>query len=464
MLEPERGTHGIHDRTEHMQLRPARPFWPLLIGGVFVTGCWASAASATDDKPGQPAAKQVNAEDKELGEIANKVKAGRLDEALAALKEKAAKHPEWSPVQLILARLLFAANQAVPGRRALEKAASEAPDHPEVYMTFGNLALSEGRFSDARLNFENALSLVGTGGFDAEKASTFRRVAFDGLAKVAESREDWKLAETRLRALLELDSKNGAARQRLGAALFRLGKTKDAFTALEQAVKDTPALDPPGVSMALLFSQKGDNKKAEEWFDYAQQADPKSARVHTVRANWLFERGQAKAARPEIEEAVKLEPASKDAQRLHGLIAWHLRDLTAAEQILERLHRDLPADAVAANLLALALVEQEDATKRKRGLELADVNTLQFARSTEVQSTLVWALYRQGRVDHAHQKLREIFSGVRLTPDIAYFFARVVADKGLTDDARKLLQWAMQSPLPFAHRDDATALVKSLTK
>ena len=110
-----------------------------------LVGPWAT--SANDDKPGQPAAKQANAEDKELEEIANKVKAGRLDEALGALKEKAAKHPEWSPVQLILARLLFAANQTVPGRRALEKAAAEMPDHSEVYLTFGNLALSEGRFS-----------------------------------------------------------------------------------------------------------------------------------------------------------------------------------------------------------------------------------------------------------------------------------------------------------------------------
>ena len=102
---------------------------------------------------------------------------------------------------------------------------------------------------------------------------------------MAESRDDWKLAETRLRALLELDAKNGAARQRLGAVLFRLGKTEDAFASLTQAVKDNPALEPAAVSMARLFSQKGDSKKAEEWFDYAQKFDPKSARVHTVRAH-----------------------------------------------------------------------------------------------------------------------------------------------------------------------------------
>ena len=53
-----------------------------------------------------------------------------------------------------LARLLFRANQGVPGRRALEQAAAFVPDHPEVYLTLGDLALGEGRISDARLNFE----------------------------------------------------------------------------------------------------------------------------------------------------------------------------------------------------------------------------------------------------------------------------------------------------------------------
>jgi len=428
------------------------------------TGCWLIESSANDDVPGQPAAKQTGAADKELEEIASKVKAGRIDEALGLIKEKAAKHPEWSPAQLILARFLFGANQAVPGRRALEQAAVEAPDHPEVYLTLGSLALNEGRLSDARLNFENVLSLTRAGRWDAAKASPLLREAHAGLAAVAESREDWKTAQTRLNAWLELDPKNGHARQRLGAVLFRLGKTEDAFAALTQAVKDNPALEPAAVSMALLSTQKGDLKKAEEWFDYGQKVEPKSARVHHARASWLLDHGRATAARPEIEEALKLDPGSKESQRLRGLIAWHLRDLAAAEQIFEALHREAPADAAVANWLALSLVEQDDAAKRKRGLELADVNALQFPRSHEVLATLGWALYRAGRPEQADQKLRAAVSGVRTTPDIVYYLARVMADKGQTQDARKLLQSATKLPGAFAHRDDATSLLKSLTK
>ena len=73
-------------------------------------------------------------------------------------------------------------------------------------------------------------------------------------------------------------------------------------------------------------------------------------------------------------------------------------------------------------------------------------------------------MYRAGQVDRAEQALRQAVSGVRTTPDIAYYLARVLADKGHNDDARKLLQSATGLPGAFAHRKDADALLKSLLK
>jgi len=446
-----------------MREGPTRAFRAIMLGATVATGCWTTAASAGDAAL-QPAAKPSGAADNELEPAAAKVREGRIDEALGLIKEKAAKHPEWPPSQLILARLLFSANQGVPARRALEQAAVLAPDHPDVYLTLGGLALGEGRLSDARLNYEKALELAGSGQRDAEKTRVVRREAFAGLAAVSETREDWKSAQGRLNGWLELEPKNGQARQRLGRVLFRLDKAEDAFAALTQAVKDEPALEPAAVSMGWLYTQKGDPKKAQEWFDYARKVEPTSARVRLAHAAWLLDQGQTTAARSEIEEAVKFDPASTEARRIQGLIAWHLRDLAGAEQIFEPLHRDAPADPVAANLLALALVEQDDPAKRSRGLQLAEVNTVQFPRSHEAVATLGWALYRAGRLDDAEQKLRTAVSGVRTTPDIAYYLARVLADKGRTDDARKLLETATKLPGAFAHRDDAAALLKTLSK
>ena len=237
---------------------------------------WATAIRSQD--AARPAAKPADSTEKELEPAASKIREGKFDEALGLIKEKAAKHPEWSPAQLILARLLFNANQGVAGRRALEQAAALAPDHPDVYLTLGELALGEGRLSDARLNFENALALAGAGRPDAEKTRVPRCRSLAGLAAVSESREDWKGAQARLNAWLALEPNQGQARQQDSAGCFSCSTSpEEAFAALTQAVKDEPALEPAAVSMAFLYSHKSDSKKAEEWFDYARKVEPASA-------------------------------------------------------------------------------------------------------------------------------------------------------------------------------------------
>jgi hypothetical protein len=117
---------------------------------------------------------------------------------------------------------------------------------------------------------------------------------------------------------------------------------------------------------------------------------------------------------------------------------------------------------LSANLLALALIEQNDPAKRSRGPQLADVNTVAFPNSHDAMATFGWALYHAGNLYQAEQKLRAAVWGVRTTPDIAYYQAHVLADKGQTGDARKLLDTATKLSGAFAHRDDAAALLKSL--
>jgi predicted Zn-dependent protease len=404
--------------------------------------------------------------EKELDAAAQKIREGRNEEALALIREKAAKHPDWPPAPLMLAQILLNMGQAGPGRQYLERAAVEAPKHPDVYLTLGRVALGDGRFSDARLNFEAALGLIGAGKWDEEKARAFRKDTLDGLARAAESRDEWKVAQEQLNALLEVDPKNGLVRQRLGRALLQLGKTDEAFNALKQAAADTPSLEPAAITMGQLFAQKGDAKKAEEWFDYAVRTEPGNARVHTARASWLLGLGRAPQARDEADEALKLAPKSQDAQRVKAFIAWHLRDLAGTEAVLEPLHRELPADGGVANLLALALIEQDDPVKRARGLQLAESNARQNPRSQDVVATLGWAHYRSGHLDQADQFLRSAAqsTGGRISPDVAYYLARVLSDKGVTNDARRLLQGATSQPGAFAHREEASSLLKSMNR
>jgi Tfp pilus assembly protein PilF len=449
-----------------MRSGPTRPAWAVLVVMAVILACSAPATWAGPVTVGQPLSKPVEPAGKELEPALQKIREGRHDEALGLIREQVAKHPDWPPAQLILARLLMASGQVVPGRRALERAAIEAPKHPDVFISLGTVALGDGRLSDAQLNFQRARELIAAGHWTDEQTKLFPREALDGLAAVAERREEWKTAQEHLNAWLELDPKNGQARQRLGAVLFRLDKIDAAFEALKQAAQDTPALEPAAVVMARLCTQKGDTKKAEEWFDYALKLEPSNARVHIAHGSWLLDQGRAPLARPVADEAVKLDPKSPEAQRLKGFIAWHLRDLTGAEAIFEALHRDLPGDGGSANLLALCLVEQDDPVKRARGLQLAEANARQNPRANDILTTLGWARYRSGQLDQAEQVLVALAQGQggRITPELAYYLARVQADKGRNSDARRLLQSAIDLPGPFAHREEARAFLKTMTK
>ena len=130
----------------------------------------AHAASGGDVAVGQVMAKGSDLADKDLAPAVQKLRQGRNDEALGLLREMVAKHPDWPPAPLIMARLLIVSGQAASGRRALERAAAETPHHPAIYLAFGALALAEGRYSDARLNFEAASAEIKAGKWDAEQA------------------------------------------------------------------------------------------------------------------------------------------------------------------------------------------------------------------------------------------------------------------------------------------------------
>jgi tetratricopeptide (TPR) repeat protein len=415
-------------------------------------------ASAPAPASTTPAAKA----DDPLERAASEVRQGKLDEALGLIREASKTHPEWPTPRLILARMLLGADQAVLARRALELAAAEAPDDPSVYLTFATLALSEGRFSDTRLNAERALAALKVGKLADDRSRTVVAEANAALASVAEVRLDWPTAREHLLVWLESDPKNGPARQRLGRALFAVGKPDEAFRQLQQAAIDDPKLEPAGVSMGLLYGQKGDAAKAAEWFDYARKADPKSVAARLGYARWLLDRGRPDEAQPLADEAAAIAPGGKDVERLRGLLAWHRRDFAAAERAFEALHRDAPADVTIADLLARALIEQDDPAKKERALQLALANARQAPKSAEALATLGRAHYRLGHLDEAERLLRAATSGGQASADTAYFLARVLADRGRKDEARGILQKVTALPGTFAYCAEAKALLVSL--
>lgn len=415
----------------------------------------AQAAPAQDPASGQAP---------ELEQAAKAVREGRSDEALNRIREAARDHPEWPPARLVLARIQFAVGQDAQGRRSLEATIVEEPDNPDVVLTFASVNLNEGRLHDAQLNCEKALTLADQLPADSDRAKNTRKEAYAGLAGVAENRGQWDQARGHLRSWIEIDPKSGPARQRLGRALFQLGRKDEAFAELTRGHKEDPKLDPAGVTMAVLSAQAGDARAAADWHGRAIQAEPDSLAARLSYARWLIDQGQYPQADAQAAEAVRIDPESREAVKLQGQVAWRKRDFPAAEAIFEKVHQGSPGDVGAACLLALCLVEQGDSARKARGLQLAEA-TAQAAPTVETLATLARAQYQAGKLDDCEQTLNRVSAAGngQIAADTAFFAARLIADRGRVDQAREILQSVLALPAgSFAYRPEAEALLKKL--
>src|SRR5262249_30211174 len=144
----------------------------------------------------------------ECQEAQKKFRAGDPAEAKKLLELAAAKHAELPPAQVMLAVLYMTSNQMPAGRQILERAAIERAEHPEVYITFGEIALSENRLCDAEVQFARATLLAGNERWGLKPRQAFLSRAYAGLAAVAERRRDWDTAYANIFLLSQLDGQN----------------------------------------------------------------------------------------------------------------------------------------------------------------------------------------------------------------------------------------------------------------
>ena len=372
-------------------------------------------------------------------------------------------HPELPPAHALFAKLAFLSNQGALIRPALERAVGEDSKHPEVFILFGNLALTEARLTDAAVHFEKATALASDSRWTSEQRGRFARLCNQGAALVAENRRDWKAARTALAAWLDAEPTHAHARQRLGKVLFHLGEIDAAYETLQEAAQAVPKLEPPAVTMGWLFARSNNPKKAAEWMEYAAKSAPESMSVQLGVAAWLLEEGRGDEAQSHIDVAAKLDPKSVEARRMIGLAARERKDLALAERVFQALADEAPADAWARNQLALVLAEAADTAKQRKALQLAELSVRQSSKDAGALATLGTVQYRLNRLDDAEKLLQVVVSSGKGDSDAAYILARVKAARGQADATAPLLKKALDAPGLFICRKDAQEWLDRLT-
>jgi tetratricopeptide (TPR) repeat protein len=424
----------------------------------------------------------------DLEKAINALQEGNGDRALELLDVARDKNKSLPPARVMLARMLFATNrqELIPAaKQQLEKAATDNPESPDVHLLLGNLAVTEGRLSDAELQFLKAMSLAPATFSPNPKDPAFdrfKRQVYAGLTMVSESRQDWPKSKSSASLWLEASSEDktqqAMAEQHLGRAAFYAKDREGAKDHFEKAYSYDPKVEYPLISLGLLAAQANDDDEkptAEDYMKMAQRdvesgkvKDPKTvAAIHQAVSQWLLVNNKPDEAAKEAMAAMQADKDSDALKRLIGVLALYQKNWTEAERIFSEMYTKSPADFFASNNLALALIEapgdSADAkAKHDRAVGIAEVNVRSFPKSADAISTLGWIYYKQKRLDEAEQALKTAVQGAQgqATPSTAYYLANVFVARNQLDNAVKVLQQALQFNGPFPYRVEAEQMLK----
>lgn len=420
------------------------------------------------------AVEQVGPQHRDVGLAIEEFRKGAFLEARNLLKEAIKKDPALPPDGVMMARMLFTANQLPLARQELERVITESPTDPEPYLIFGELAFQQRHFADAELAFRKAYDLIQKYTANPYRKGTMRVRALSGMAGVAENREDWTNAAKFLAEIVKSDSSNVGQTTRLARALFeqdqQIGDGKDQERQAYELLiglweKDKVNVRRPEITMGSMYQSKGEKNITAKLMKTASDQDTQGLQTQLTVARWALGTGDMALAQACTDRAQKIAPDSVEAKLIAGLTARYKRDFQTARATLEAAHLQSPSNLAALLQLAVVLVEGDEEAK-KTALEYSQVASriypdLSEATGREAAVTSAWILYNQGRIREAQMVLQKALAGGAVSAESSYYAAKILHQTN-ADVAKQLLGTALKGDGVFPARPDAESLLQSL--
>lgn len=399
--------------------------------------------------------------------------ASKFPDALNLLKTLYAEHPDIMPPRIVLAQWFAQANLGDAVRANLEMGTEENPDDPEAYLLLGEIALRQRNLTAAELLLKLTAEKIRAYSVNANRKKLLSSSLLRVFADLYEARQRWAEMESCLDEKMRIDGQNAALLRQKGVAVFQQKREEDAkklFLQADQLDKtntdsnQTPKGLPADAAMSQLYLARGDRENAKKFLEAALAAYPNSKEVLALSIQMRVNDDKLEEAKPLAEKLLADDPASVSAKRLCGTVALYLQDYQTAEKLFQDLFLESPADSQAANGLALALCEQESPEKLKRALEYAADNVRKNQNNSEFWGTLGWILYKANQPEQSANALKQSAATGQINAATAYYLARLAVKTGKNDEAKQLLNAALQGNNQFAKRREAVKLLNELAK
>lgn len=389
---------------------------------------------------------------------------GRLAQGdLAGCKERIAKisetYKDLPLTDLLIAGWLFELNQPIPANQLMQQVGFEHPARQDTCLQLARLAVTQGRLYEASLHAKMASEATPQPEWSDAYKSHMKGLLQEVLASIEERRGRWEEAKVRYTELLQSNPKSVVALQGLARAAFYLkdyAEAESKFRALEQL---QPGIAPPTeLAMAALFEAAQSISEAEEWLKKGIEKEQNDL-IRREYARLLLRQNRA-------AEAKEVLTNSKPNDALKTEFVFHvaqseqmLGNFSGSLPILEKLWEQNGSNLLISNHFVWALLESENEADRARGLELAEQNAQKFAYSIEAIATLGWAYHKAGDSAKGEETFSRPTANRNLSRDAAYFLFKIKQSLGKSSEAdsvRKGLE-SSKGEFYFATRFETTA-------
>jgi tetratricopeptide (TPR) repeat protein len=417
--------------------------------------------------------------------IASEVKAGlekaaaafnasKFPDALDLLKTLYAEHPDIMPPRIVLAQWFAQANLGDAVRANLEMGTEENPNDPEAYLLLGEIALRQRNLTAAELLLKQAAEKIKAYSVNANRKKLLSGSLLRVFADLYEARQRWANMEACLDERMQIDGQNATLLRQKGVAVFQQKRDEDAkklFLLADQLEQQANSKStqtqkglPADAAMSQLYLIRGDHENAKKSLETALAAYPNSKEVLALSIQMRVNEDKLEEAKPLAEKLLADDPTSASAKRLCATVALYLQDYSKAEKLFQELLLESPTDSQAANGLALTLCEQDSPEKLKRALEYAADNVRKNQNNSEFWGTLGWIQYKLNQLEQAANALKQSAATGQINAATAYYLARLAVKTGKNDEAKQLLNAALQGNNQFAKRREAVKLLNELAK
>jgi tetratricopeptide (TPR) repeat protein len=340
------------------------------------------------------------------------LQSGATEPAIEILEKLLSKQPKFQGY-VLLGTAYMRKREPAKALDAFGHIVTRAPKDPRGPYLVGLVLRAEGKRAEARKAFEDALALLPA---YVDPLAQLVALSFD------EQRPDQALA--RVQRQLTLAPRSAGAFVLLGGVHERRREVGEAEKAYMKALELEPAMVSAYLALGQLYAGQ------ERW-------------------------GQALA---KLDEAVKRNPKNVTAHMLRGVIYERRGDTRNAQKAYETALEANPRFAPAAN--NLAYLYSEHGGDKERALQLAQRAKEAAPQEPRVSDTLGWILYKRGVYPRALTLLKESAAKLPDHAEIHYHLGMTYAKLGDKESARIALSKAVNSPTPFAGKDEARKILR----